>query len=70
MMRQKMMKGEQEQVKLVHWKTPSKEINFEEELFPRRDPQQKLSPVVSRLAQQLEGIGLEGRTSPWQEYGM
>ena len=36
-----MMKGEQEQVKLVHWKTPSKEINFEEELFFERKKERR-----------------------------
>ena len=70
-MKQRMMKGEQDQVKLVPWKSPSKEINVQEseELFPRMELKQRLNPV-SRLAQQLEGIGIEGGTNPWQEYGV
>ena len=70
-LKQRLIKGEQDQVKLVPWKAPSKEINVDEseELFPRMQPKQPLN-TVSRLAQQLERIGMEGGTNPWQEYGV
>ena len=75
MMRQKMMKmkGEQDNVKVVLWKSPKdKDIHQEleqEELFPKKNIMTQETPI-SKLSQQLEQLGQEELNNPWQEYGM
>ena len=67
------MKGEQDNVKVVLWKSPKdKDIHQEleqEELFPKKNIMTQETPI-SKLSQQLEQLGQEELNNPWQEYGM
>ena len=71
-MRQKIMKGDQDQVKTVQWKCPParERVDSEsEELFPKKEIVFNKTPV-SRLTQQLEQLNCDNLMNPWQEYGI
>ena len=66
------MKGDQDNVKVVNWKSPPKDLDPElnqEELFPRKEILIPENPV-SKLSQQLEQLSHDELNNPWQEYGM
>lgn len=64
----KLMRGDGEQAKIVNWKSPTKETQSEEELFPRKSLPKKTVNMVSKFSQQLalETVG----DNPWKEYGV
>ena len=72
-MRQKLLGREQDKGKVVAWRAPPPvppDTAAAEQLFPRKQVPREESAAVSRLAQQLEGLGHGDMDNPWQEFGV
>ena len=63
----KTMKGDSDQVKIINWKSPVKDVPDDEDLFPRKDIKKPTEKFISKLSQQL---ALDNEDNPWKEYGM